>query len=190
LKLLFATSNKHKLLEAREALKPYGIEVEPCTAPKLEVQAESLETVAAYAAQVAYLVTGKPVVVEDAGLFIEALNGFPGPYSSYVYKTIGFKGILKIMEGVEDRRAYFESAVALAYRGGVRVFTHRVHGRIAREPRGSGGFGFDPIFIPSGSTRTFAEMSIEEKNRYSHRAGALRKLAEWLLREASSLYTG
>ncbi len=191
MKLLFATGNKHKLEEARRALAPYGITVEPCTAPKLELQADSLSSIAAYAAQTAYVTLGgrEPVMVEDAGLFIKALNWFPGPYSSYVYKTIGINGVLRLLEGVADREAYFESAVALAHPGGVVVFTHRVYGEITAEPRGSGGFGFDPIFKPRGSERTFAEMSIDEKNKYSHRAGAMRKLAEWIRRRPSSLYT-
>ncbi len=184
--LYLVTSNRHKLVEASNVLREYGIELKPLNVAKVEVQSESLEEVALTAARLAFLSVGKPLVVEDAGLFIEALGGFPGPYSSYVYKKIGVKGILKLMEGVEDRRACFRSAAALALPGMERVFVGEVCGFIARESRGSGGFGFDPIFIPEGESRTFAEMSVEEKNRYSHRAKAFRRLAEFLsnLREA------
>ncbi len=181
--LLFATTNPHKVEEANAALARCGYRVEPYQVPlKLEVQADDLATIAAYAALNAYLAARRPVVAEDAGLFIEALNGFPGPYSSYVYRTIGVRGVLKLMEGVEDRRARFESAVALAYSGGVVVFRGVVWGRIADRPRGSGGFGFDPIFVPEGEERTFAEMSVEEKTRLSHRGRAFSKLCEWLER--------
>ena len=122
-------------------------------------------------------------MVEDAGLFIEALKGFPGPYSSYVYKTLGVQGILKLMEGVKRREAYFLSAIAYAEPGlEPKVFLGKVEGFIVPEARGSKGFGFDPIFQPKGSEKTFAEMGVEEKNRFSHRAKALSALAEWLKR--------
>ncbi|NOZ89276.1 MAG: RdgB/HAM1 family non-canonical purine NTP pyrophosphatase, partial [Crenarchaeota archaeon] len=131
-------------------------------------------------AAAAYALTGTPVAVEDAGLFVDALSGFPGPYSSYVYKTIGVHGILRLLEGEENRAARFVSVIAYAGPWGVQLFRGEVKGSIAAEPRGSGGFGFDPIFIPEGADKTFAEMNIEEKNMYSHRARAARKLCSWL----------
>ncbi len=179
-RIAFATSNKHKLQEANHVLKDYGVELYMAPAPKLEIQSSRLEDIAVYAAVQAHLILQKPVIVEDAGLFIPALKGFPGPYSSYVYKTIGVEGLAKLMEGVSNRRAYFLSVVAYADENGVKVFTGRVDGVIAEKPRGSKGFGFDPLFIPYGSDKTFAEMELEEKNRYSHRAKAFRKLGEWL----------
>ncbi|RLE72114.1 MAG: non-canonical purine NTP pyrophosphatase, RdgB/HAM1 family, partial [Thermoprotei archaeon] len=124
-----------------------------------------------------------PFFVEDAGLFVEALNGFPGPYSSYIYKTIGCEGILKLLEGVDNRKAYFLSVVALRAPGlGDVVFKGKVNGIIANEMRGEKGFGFDPIFIPDGCEKTFAEMNIEEKSRYSHRGKALRKMGKWIVK--------
>ncbi|KSW11323.1 non-canonical purine NTP pyrophosphatase [Pyrodictium occultum] len=174
-----ATSNMHKIRELERVLSECGYRVEPIAAPKVELQGD-LRSVALYAASLAYSIVGRPLIVEDAGLFIEALNGFPGPYSAYVYKTIGIEGVVKLMEGVADRRAYFYSVIALAYDRGVALFEGRCDGRIAEEPRGTRGFGFDPIFIPEGESRTFAEMSIEEKNMYSHRARAARRLCSWL----------
>ncbi|MCC6052120.1 MAG: non-canonical purine NTP pyrophosphatase, partial [Fervidicoccaceae archaeon] len=90
------------------------------------------------------------------------------------------RGVLKLMEGVTDRSAYFESAVAIVMPPFERVFKGSVYGRIADSPQGTGGFGFDPIFIPENEDKTFAEMSVEEKNRYSHRARAFEKLGIWL----------
>jgi len=176
--LCFITGNQHKYLEVKSIASEYGLNIEMCTAPKIEVQADSIEEVVLKSAILAYFFTGKPVLVEDAGLFIEALNGFPGPYSSYVYKTIGIQGILKLLEGVENRRACFKSAVAVVLENTIITSTGEVCGEISREPRGNQGFGFDPIFIPSGETRTFGEMSIQEKNRYSHRAKAVRSVFE------------
>lgn len=147
----------------------------------MEIQDDDIERIAMVSALSIVREVNLPIIVEDAGLFIEALNGFPGPYSSYVYRTIGVNGILKLMSNVENRRAYFKSAVAFCDPGGeLKCFQGVVYGKIAREARGSGGFGFDPIFKPDEEpTRTFSEMSIEEKNKFSHRAKALRKFAEW-----------
>lgn len=179
--LFFLTNNKHKVLEVSEIAKKYGICIEQEHVNKLEIQSIDLITIARYAAINYYLHHGKPVLVEDAGLFIKSLNGFPGPYSSYVFKTIGFNGILKLMDGIDDRRAYFESAVVIVYEPYIIVEKERVYGKISLEPRGEKGFGFDPIFIPDGENRTFAEMSITEKNMYSHRAKAVSKAFKKLL---------
>ncbi len=179
-RILFATGNPHKVEEVNVILRSCGYQAVPTSTAKLEIQSDSLEEIAAVAATVAYANLGEPVMVEDAGLFIKALKGFPGPYSSYVYKTIGINGVLKLLEGVNVRDAVFVSVIAVAYKGGVKLFSASVEGFITESPRGSGGFGFDPIFVPKGSTRTFAEMSVEEKSLLSHRGRAARKLCEWL----------
>jgi len=175
------TQNEGKFREFLELGKTHGVVLKQLPSPKVEVQLRSLEDIATYAASVALVEWRVPLFVEDAGLFIEALKGFPGPYSSYVYKTLGVDGILKLMEGVRDRRAYFKSVIALAIPGeGVRIFTGVVKGGIALEARGTGGFGFDPIFIAEGMDRTFAELSISEKNRLSHRGKAFASMVKWL----------
>jgi XTP/dITP diphosphohydrolase len=121
------------------------------------------------------------VVAEDAGFFVEALQGFPGPYSSYVYRKLGVEGILKLMKDVTERRAYFCSALAYSSGGHCFCFEGKVRGTVSLSPRGARGFGFDPIFIPiDADGRTFAEMEVGEKNRFSHRAIAFRKFFEWL----------
>ncbi len=179
----FATGNKHKVEELSHVLQTCGVKVEPVSVAKVEIQSDRLENIAATAASLAYSILGEPVAVEDAGLFVDALRGFPGPYSSYVYKTIGFDGLLRLLGDTRERGAGFVSIIAYAGPWGVRLFRGEVRGRIALEPRGRGGFGFDPVFIPEGDTRTFAEMSLEEKNRFSHRARAAREMCRWL-REA------
>jgi XTP/dITP diphosphohydrolase len=127
---------------------------------------------------------GLPVVVEDAGLFVEGLGGFPGPYAAYVYRTIGNAGLLKLLKDVGDRRARFVSVVAYFSGGADKPVCFRgvVDGLILEEERkgrGEGGFGFDPVFKPDGCDVSFAEMSVDEKNRFSHRAEAFRKFGEW-----------
>ncbi len=180
-RLHFLTGNRDKFLEVKLVLNEFGIDVVQVPRGKVEIQSQSLEEIAVYAVKNLRGVGGF-VFTEDAGLFVRALRGFPGPYSSYVYRTIGIEGLLKLMEGVGDRSAYFESVVALRLpTGRVEVFRGRVEGTIATEARGSGGFGFDPIFVPDGQERTFAEMGLREKNYLSHRGRAVRSMAQWLL---------
>ncbi|MCQ5375520.1 MAG: non-canonical purine NTP pyrophosphatase, partial [Methanomassiliicoccales archaeon] len=118
------------------------------------------------------------------------LKGFPGVYSSYVFKTLGCTGILKLMRDVEDREAYFQCCIGCIIDNKEIMVSEKVYGRISTEERGEGGFGFDPIFIPEGEIRTFAEMSIEEKNRISHRGKAISTLVNELKKRSLSLARG
>lgn len=177
------TSNRNKFEEILEVAKEYEIKLEMCDETKLEFQADNIEEVVLNSALLAYLYLKRPVLVEDAGLFVEALNGFPGPYTNYVFKTIGINGLLRLLNGIENRRACFKSAIALVYNNKIYTSTGEVCGTISHTPRGSRGFGYDPIFIPSGESRTFAEMTIYEKNLYSHRAKAAREVFKALMSE-------
>jgi len=179
--IFLVTRNIHKFNEARRVLAQYKIAAAMLRMGTIEVQSDYLEEVARFRALDAVKKSGLPIIVEDAGLFVRALKGFPGPYSSYVYRTIGSLGVLKLLEGVEERGAYFKSVVAYSCpKEGVKLFRGVVEGTIALEARGSSGFGFDPIFIPlEGDGRTFGEMTTDEKNRLSHRSRALRSFAEW-----------
>lgn len=179
MRLAFVTSNPGKVEEARKYFEPLGVEVYQLKVSYPEIQADTLEEVAEYGAKWLAQRVDDPFFLDDSGLFVEALNGFPGVYSAYVYKTIGCQGILKLLHGEKNRKAHFKSVIAY-WDGELHLFTGRVDGKIATEPRGSGGFGFDPIFIPEGFDRTFAEMTTEEKNRLSHRGRALREFANWL----------
>ncbi|OYT37932.1 MAG: non-canonical purine NTP pyrophosphatase, RdgB/HAM1 family [Desulfurococcales archaeon ex4484_58] len=181
LEICFITGNKHKIEEVKLIAEKYGVKIITCPIKKLEIQTNNLLEIAKIAAFNAYIQLNKPVLVEDAGLFIEVLNGFPGPYSSYVYRTIGCNGILRLMENMENRKAYFRSAAALIYEPYIITAETSVEGYIAYKPRGDKGFGFDPIFIPLNSNKTFAEMSIEEKNKYSHRAKTMEKIFSKLI---------
>ena len=182
----FATGNDHKIEEARAALTQYGIEVTKLEEfRKVEIQHPDLGEIASSALAVIVSQTDKPVLVEDSGLFIHQLNGFPGPYSSFVFETLGFEGILKLLEDAKSRKAEFRSAVAFGMNGKwLANFTSATEGTIQMQPRGKNGFGFDPIFIPMWTSKTFAEMELKEKTIYSHRAKAISKLALWYLNEA------
>ncbi|MEM0085777.1 MAG: RdgB/HAM1 family non-canonical purine NTP pyrophosphatase, partial [Zestosphaera sp.] len=148
---------------------------------KVEIQSDDLTSIALYSAVQASLYLREPFFVEDAGLYIKSLKGFPGPFSSYVYKTIGVEGVLKLMSSVSDRTAFFKSVIVLYYpQQGFKVFEGVVYGSISLEARGSGGFGFDPIFVPEGHHKTFAELDLETKNSLSHRGRAFRAMVSWL----------
>lgn len=181
--ILFATNNFHKFDEARSVLTKRGVAVGMLRVKALEIQSESLDEIARASVVNAYDHCHLPIIVEDAGLFVEALNGFPGPYAAYVYMTIGNLGLLKLMEGLENRKATFRSAIA--YFDGLSdpiCFYGEVIGSITgkeKSGKGKAGFGFDPVFQPSGSKKTFAEMTIGEKNSFSHRSKAVDGFAEW-----------
>ena len=179
----FATSNMHKFEEARLVLGEYGIGVVKLNLKGLEIQADDLEEIARTAVTHLTKTQSLQTIVEDAGLFIRALKGFPGPYSSYVLRTIGNEGVLKLMQNVVDRRAEFKSAVAFCAPNIQPIcFQGVVEGSLSLEARGARGFGFDPIFVPSeGDGRTLAEMEMEEKNKISHRARAMRAFAKWYI---------
>lgn len=181
--LSFVTTNEGKAREAKEIALKFGIEVEHVPLPYLEIQSDRLEDIVKVGAQQAYAMLKRPCFVEDSGLFVEALGGFPGPYSSYVFRTIGNRGILKLLEKVDNRRAEFKSTVGYCQSATeVFVFSGGVRGSIAEEMRGTGGFGYDPIFRPEGKEQTFAEMPVSEKNQCSHRGKALESFFGWLVR--------
>jgi len=178
-RIWMGTSSDHKYEEAREVLTEYGVELERLSIDRVEIQADDPELIAEYSLKV--LDVDIPILIEDAGLYIDKYYGFPGPYSSYALRTIDNEGILKLMEGETERGARYLSAVAFRDGDTSVTFTGEVVGRIAMEMRGTNGFGYDPIFMPEeGDGRTFGEMSAAEKARISHRARAFRKLGEWL----------
>jgi XTP/dITP diphosphohydrolase len=179
--LWFATSNDHKFDEARLVLRPFDVLLRRLRVKGREVQSDDVAVIAKQAASETYGRARRPIFVEDTGLFVTSLRGFPGPYASYVNRTIGPASLLTLMDKVDERAAEFMSVVAFCKEPGrVLLFTGRLKGRISREMRGTSGFGFDPIFVPEGHVRTLAEMSMEEKGGISHRSIALRALGTWL----------
>jgi|SRR5271157_302798 len=180
----FATNNINKFNEARMILDQSRIAVGMIRVKSLEIQSESLEEIARASVMEAVEKYKLPLVVEDAGLFVEALNDFPGPYAAYVYKTIGNEGLLKLMENAAKRKAKFKSVIAYfsPQMESPVCFEGEASGELVHEERKStlaAGFGFDPIFKPDGCDKTFAQMSLKEKCARSHRAAAFLKFAEW-----------
>src|SRR3990172_4751612 len=146
-----------------------------------ELRSDNPEEIAKESAKRLANVLKKPVVVEDSGLFIKALNDFPGTCSSYIHKRIGLKGILKLMANVKDRTCLYKSAIAYCEPGNEPIsFLGEEKGKIAEKEKGSYGFGHDPIFMPEGSNKTYGEMENCENVKKFRRIAA-NKLKEYLL---------
>lgn len=176
--LTFVSTNAGKFREVRTILAEYGVEVRWLRRELPEIQADRLESVVdAKLAVAAKLAPG--VLVEDSGVFIPGLGGFPGVYSAYALRTIGLEGILRLVRG-RSRDALFRAVAGVSLDARRWMRSGECRGRIAHGIRGRHGFGYDPIFIPDGETQTFGQLSAAEKNRRSHRAQAFRRVGRLL----------
>jgi XTP/dITP diphosphohydrolase len=182
--LFFASSNPHKFAEVCQILSHWKLPVGFAQLELTEIQADHLEPIAEMKAREASRRLNARALVEDAGLFIESLRGFPGPYSAYVFRTLGIEGVLTLLRDEKRRRAHFRSVIGYCEPGAVpECFTASVDGTIAMLPRG-GGWGYDPIFVPDGARGlTYGELE-GEKNHRSHRRKSLEMFAECLLQRA------
>jgi len=173
--VLFASSNTHKYEEAKKILSEFGIKLEFFQTDLIEIQDDLLAKIAVQKALNAYDKCKKPVIIEDDGLFIESLSGFPGPYSSYIFNTIGNNGILKLIG--DNRDAQFVAVIAFCDSSNEpTLFESSVAGKISKNIQ-DGGWGYDPIFIPEKQNKTYAELA--DKNKLSHRYESLKKFASW-----------
>jgi XTP/dITP diphosphohydrolase len=167
--------------EFKAALEPLGYELSQRSEDIEEIQADDLEDVVRDCMAQLQSRGLCNYIIDDSGLFIDTLGGFPGVYSAYVLKTLGCQGIIKLLEGKGDRTAKFRCCIGCNAEGiGQIVVSAEAVGSIIREERGRGGFGFDPIFVPTGHDKTFSQLPLEEKNRISHRGKAINSLSERL----------
>jgi len=123
---------------------------------------------------------GKPLFVDDVALHIEAWNGFPGPFIKHLLEAVGSEGIVKMMKDETKRGVIAKAAIGFHNGKEVVTFVGEVKGTLAPEPRGEGGWGWDPLFIPNHTNKTYAEMTPEEKNAVSHRRAALEEFKKYL----------
>lgn len=176
MKIYFVTSNKDKFMEVERVLNSKLV-MKRLAIP--EIQAIEASEIVTEKARRAYGMLKKPLIVEDTGLYIRALNGFPGALAKWMLDRIGNEGMCRMLDGFRDRSAYAETCICFHDGKRCRVFSGRINGAITRHPRGNCGFGYDSVFQPDGHARTFGEMSMEEKNSISMRAGAALKLKAW-----------
>jgi non-canonical purine NTP pyrophosphatase (RdgB/HAM1 family) len=174
---VFVTSNPNKWQEAQRILG-YAIERVELDLP--EVQAETVAEVALAKAKAAYAALKRPVIVEDAGVELLALGGFPGPYIKYWEKLGGLRSICRAADGLGDRRVRAVCALGVCSNAGSDVVEGSVDGLLSLQPRGESGFGWDAIFVPKGEGRTFGEMTAAEKDARSHRRKAWELLRDRL----------
>jgi len=189
-KIIFASHNEKKIAEIREILTPYGITVLSASDLELPDVAETgttFEENAYIKAAAAAKIKNIPCLADDSGLCVDAIGGRPGVYTARYAPNRDFnKGMDKLLKELEEtnplnRAAHFSCVIVLAFPDGShKAFEGRVDGNIATKKTGSAGFGYDPIFIPTGFNRSFAEFSGEEKNKISHRGRALQKFISYL----------
>ncbi len=192
--VVIATSNAHKVEEYKALIGDDSIEMQSLLDypgfPDVEENGKTFTENASIKAVAASKYCDAPAFADDSGLEVFALNGEPGIYSARYAPTDPERiaKLLKNLEGKEDRSARFVCVIAIAFNGEViETFEGEIRGAIGFEPKGENGFGYDPIFIPEGETRTFAELSSEEKNSISHRANAFRKAAEFVEEQIAAL---
>lgn len=188
-KLVFATNNAHKLDEIRAIL---GDKIEVLSLKDINCDADIPETAdtlegnAALKAEYIYKNYGLDCFADDTGLEVEALGGAPGVYSARYAGGDGhdseanMRKLLKELDGKQNRKAQFRTAICLIEQSEEHLFEGIVKGSIIEQKRGASGFGYDPVFMPEGYEETFAEMGNAEKNKISHRARAVEKLCEYL----------
>lgn len=167
MKITYVTGNKYKIELAERILGPLGIEVVQKKIYCPEIQDDKIENVSKFSAKYASRELGVPVIKNDSGLMIDALKGFPGPYTAYVEETLTEDGILKLMEGIEDRKASFVEVISYAEPNSEPVsFVSLTEGTIATQKRGEYGWSYDRIFIPKGETKTLAEFADDERWKF------------------------
>lgn len=190
MKLVFATNNKHKLQEVRDILSD---RVEVLSLADINCHddipetADTLQGNAIMKAQYIYQKYGVDCFADDTGLEVEALNGAPGVYSARYAgdghdSEANMNKLLQNLTGENNRRAQFRTVIALIIKGEEKTFDGIVKGEITEEKRGDSGFGYDPIFVPEGFSKSFAQMTNDEKNSISHRFRATEKLNDYLKR--------
>ena len=192
-KIIFASHNNGKINEIREMLAPLGITVlsgNDLNLPDVEETGNTFEENAYIKALAAAKEQNIPCIADDSGLCVDAIGGRPGVYTArYAPERDYNKGMDKLLNEIAETRstnrsAHFSCVIVLAYpNGDYKSFEGRVDGSIASKKSGQAGFGYDPIFIPTGFNRSFAEFDSEEKNKISHRGRALQKFVEFLMKQ-------
>ena len=180
MKITYVTGNSFKVKLAKEVLEPLGIEIDNIKIDCPEIQADSIEEVSIFSSKYASDHLKCDTLKNDSGLVIPSLNGFPGAYTKYVEETIGEDGVLKLLDGIEDRYAYFLEVLAYTkYNGETVTFTSKTEGTLAKVKSGENGWSWDYIFIPKGSNKTLAEYPDDERWKFWDDS-AYNKLADYL----------
>jgi XTP/dITP diphosphohydrolase len=192
MRLVFATNNKHKIREISDLLddrfKVLAL-ADVSITEDIPEDADNLADNALFKARYVHERTGLNVFADDTGLEVDALDGAPGVHSARYAGANkdpddNIIKLLKELKGVKDRKARFRTVIALIYDNREFLFEGKVDGKIIQNRKGTGGFGYDPVFMPEGYDQTFAEIPLSEKNKISHRAQAMKKLIAFLTQQS------
>ena len=191
--IFLASGNSHKIEELQQMLQPLAIELKSTldiqNPQEVEEDRPTLEGNALKKAQFWHEKTGLPALSDDTGLEVDALDGAPGVYSArYAGENASYEDnvnkLLSDLNGSADRSARFRTVIAFVTNEDVNFFEGVCEGAIITEKRGKKGFGYDPVFVPEGDDRTFAELGSDEKNKISHRGRALQKFIEFIEKDS------
>ena len=167
MQITYVTGNKYKIELAERILNPLGVQILQKKIYCPEIQDDKIENVSKFSARYAANELNVPVIKNDSGLVIEALNGFPGPYTAYVEDTLTEEGILKLMDNIENRKACFIEVISYCEPNKEPVsFISKTEGEISLEKRGEFGWSYDRIFIPKGETKTLAQFNDDERWKF------------------------
>lgn len=185
MKIFFVTNNRHKFSEVKEVFDKFKIEIEQIREDKPEDKSDEIAEVAKKAAEFLANKHKKPIIVDDTGVYFSAYNNFPGAHPKFIFQSIGYGGIFKLLEG-KDRSAYFKTAAAYCEPGKKPiVFEAKCEGKISDEVYNAGDdiMPYERIFIPEGYSEVWAKIH-DIKREISHRVKAFTKLAEWLVNQS------
>ena len=177
--IYFVSGNENKYKEIQEIL---DVELNHFEIDLPEIQSKDIYEIVREKAKLAYHILGKPVIVEDVGFYLECLNRFPGPFIKFLISDIGAEGIYDLVKNYKEKTCVVRDVVCFFDGKNFSYFTGDVNGKIVK-PVGKKDFGFDPIFKPKGSKKTFAQMTKAQKNKVSHRSIAWNKFKEFLEKE-------
>ena len=179
--IYFATTNKHKFGEVKEILAEFGLKAKQLEIEKIEPRGESVESIAKNSAKTISNQTKLPIILEDTGVFFEAYNNFPGPLPKFIFESIGYEGIMRLLNG-KSRNAYFKTVAAYCEPNKDPVlFEGIMKGRITEKVFNlkKDVMPYERIFVPEGHNKTLSDLSRNEKNKISHRSKAFRKFGKW-----------
>lgn len=179
----YVTGNAYKIFMTKQFMQPFGITINQIKMDTPEIQEPDVCMVAKHSAEYAYKVLQKPVLKNDGGLYIPALNGFPAAFTKFAEDMLGEDGILKLMAGKTDRTAYWLEALAYCDENGTKVFVCKTMGKIALQKSGEFGWGYDRIFIPDGQTKTLANFEDSPRGMLWDNSGYT-QLAKYVLQQA------
>lgn len=180
--LNYVTGSEYKVFMTKLFMQKYNIDVNQIKMYVPEIQETEVEKVATFSSQYAYDKLQIPVLKNDGGLYIPALNNFPASYTHFAEDTLGEDGILKLMAGIEDRTAYWLEALAYTDKDGTKVFVCKTMGKIAKEKSGNFGWGYDRIFIPDGQDKTLANFDDVTRGMMWNQSG-YNELANYILKK-------